>query len=77
MANEEHVALLRQGVKIWNTWREANPHVSPNLHDAVPRGSNLIRVDPFRAALSNTEPLQPAPRPVRQPIDTILNMMLR
>jgi hypothetical protein len=25
MANEEHVALLKQGVKVWNNWREANP----------------------------------------------------
>jgi hypothetical protein len=27
MANEEHVALLKQGVHGWNIWRKENPHV--------------------------------------------------
>ena len=25
MADEEQVALLKQGVEVWNKWREENP----------------------------------------------------
>jgi hypothetical protein len=31
MANEEHVALLRQGVEVWNAWRRENPDIRPDL----------------------------------------------
>src|SRR5687768_7481217 len=31
MANEEHVALLKQGVEVWNKWRKENPDVRPDL----------------------------------------------
>ena len=31
MANEEHVALLKQGVEVWNKWREENPDIKPDL----------------------------------------------
>ena len=31
MADEEHVELLQQGVKVWNKWREENPEVRPDL----------------------------------------------
>jgi uncharacterized protein YjbI with pentapeptide repeats len=34
MANEEHVALLRQGVEVWNRWRDKNPDVGPDLRKA-------------------------------------------
>ena len=34
MANPEHLAILKQGVKAWNTWREANPDVLPDLRQA-------------------------------------------
>jgi hypothetical protein len=30
MANEEHLAILRQGVAVWNAWREANPDIQPD-----------------------------------------------
>ena len=29
MANEEHLARLKQGVEAWNQWREANPGSVP------------------------------------------------
>ena len=28
MANEEHVAKLKEGVTAWNAWRRENPEVS-------------------------------------------------
>jgi hypothetical protein len=31
MANEEHLAIIRQGVSVWNKWREGNPEVVPDL----------------------------------------------
>jgi uncharacterized protein YjbI with pentapeptide repeats len=34
MADHEHVAILQQGVEVWNQWRKANPHVTPDLSDA-------------------------------------------
>jgi hypothetical protein len=48
MANEEHLARLKQGVDAWNTWREQNPAVVPDLSEAdIGRihlaGANLAR----------------------------------
>jgi hypothetical protein len=34
MADEEHVALLKQGAEVWNKWRQENPDVRPNLNEA-------------------------------------------
>src|SRR5215469_8341314 len=31
MANPEHLAILKQGVKVWNEWRQTNPTVIPDL----------------------------------------------
>ena len=31
MANEEHLAILKKGVKVWNAWREENPLIKPFL----------------------------------------------
>lgn len=31
MANPEHVEILKQGVDVWNRWREENPEVVPDL----------------------------------------------
>ncbi len=31
MANQEHLDLLKQGVEVWNRWREDNPDVRPEL----------------------------------------------
>jgi len=40
MANDEHVALLKQGAAAWNAWRLENPDIRPDLSKA-----NLIEAD--------------------------------
>jgi uncharacterized protein YjbI with pentapeptide repeats len=34
MADEEHLARLRQGVVAWNQWRDQNPGIRPDLGEA-------------------------------------------
>ena len=34
MANPEHLAILKQGVKAWNKWRKTNPDIIPDLTKA-------------------------------------------
>ena len=46
MANEEHIDILKQGVEIWNQWREEHPKILPHisgvdLNEANLRGINL------------------------------------
>ena len=40
MANDEHVALLKQGAAAW-AWRRKNQDVRPDLREAEPSGANL------------------------------------
>lgn len=47
MANREHVERLKQGVEVWNRWREENPDVVPDLSEA-----NLLNADLRGANLS-------------------------
>jgi uncharacterized protein YjbI with pentapeptide repeats len=41
MANDEHVALLKQGVAAWNAWRDRNPYIRQNLNQANLRGATI------------------------------------
>lgn len=45
MANEEHLAILEQGVEVWNQWRKDSPDVRPNLIGAGLTGACLNGVD--------------------------------
>ena len=45
MANAEHLQILRQGVKIWNAWREKNTVVCPDLGLAHLEGIDLRGAD--------------------------------
>lgn len=49
--NEKHLAILRQGVEVWNKWREDNPNVIPDLNGANLKGAKLIEVNLSRASL--------------------------
>ena len=65
MANPEHLAILKQGVKAWNLWRKQNPHELPdlvganlaeaNLSDAELSHADLRHADLSSANLSNAE----------------------
>jgi uncharacterized protein YjbI with pentapeptide repeats len=62
MAAEEHLQIIRQGVAVWNEWREKNPELIPdlskaNLHKADLnfanlRDANLTGAKLTRASLS-------------------------
>ena len=41
MANDEHFAILKQGVAAWNEWRRENPDIRPDLSGANLRGAKL------------------------------------
>ena len=52
MANDEHVALLKQGVAAWNAWRDENPDIRPDLSGADLSGADLSEADLSGADLS-------------------------
>ena len=41
MANKEHLSILKQGVKVWNSWREENAGIRPDLRKADLRAADL------------------------------------
>jgi uncharacterized protein YjbI with pentapeptide repeats len=62
MANDEHVAMLKQGVDAWNAWRDENANTYPDFTEAVlfrarlggyyHLKANLTRANLMRANLS-------------------------
>jgi hypothetical protein len=52
MPNDEHVALLKQGVEAWNAWREKNPDIRPDLREADLSDAKLGYANFSRADLS-------------------------
>ena len=51
MANDEHVALLKQGVTAWNAWRRENHNIRPDLSNADLSGADLSGANLARANL--------------------------
>ncbi|MHC4283571.1 MAG: pentapeptide repeat-containing protein [Planctomycetota bacterium] len=41
MANEEHLAIMKQGIKAWNAWLLKNQKVAPDLSGADLSGADL------------------------------------
>ncbi|MFN6153513.1 MAG: pentapeptide repeat-containing protein [Dolichospermum sp.] len=52
MANEEHLAILKQGVGVWNNWRLKTNLLIPNLIRSDLSGANLIGANLIGANLS-------------------------
>jgi uncharacterized protein YjbI with pentapeptide repeats len=52
MAKEEQLAILKQGVEVWNRWREENLDIAIDLQEAHLRGINLNSVNLSGANLS-------------------------
>jgi uncharacterized protein YjbI with pentapeptide repeats len=55
MANEEHVNLLKQGVEVWNRWRQENPAIRPDLSGADLSATDLRRADLHVADLGRAD----------------------
>jgi hypothetical protein len=55
MANEEHLKILKQGVKAWNKWREENPDIEPKLIKAELFDIHLSKADLSGADFSGAE----------------------
>jgi hypothetical protein len=51
MANEEQLAILRQGVEVWNNWRYKNANVTINLTRAILTGVDLTGINFVEAKL--------------------------
>lgn len=45
MANEEHLAILRQGIEVWNQWRRQYPEIKPDLSKAYLLAKYLNKAD--------------------------------
>jgi Pentapeptide repeats (8 copies) len=60
MVNDQHVAVLNQGVAAWNAWREENPDIRPylnaaNLSGAILKRANLLEANFNSADLSGAD----------------------
>ena len=45
MGNPEHLEILKQGVEVWNRWRDENDKIKPDLREAYLHGANLSGAD--------------------------------
>jgi hypothetical protein len=52
MANQQHLAILKQGVEVWNQWRKEHPEIRPDLSEADWVETDLIWPN-SRSAFSN------------------------
>ncbi|BCS87363.1 pentapeptide repeat-containing protein [Pseudodesulfovibrio sediminis] len=55
MANSEHLKILKQGIEVWNQWREDNPKVTPDFQGAILQGANLKGADLKGANLQHAD----------------------
>ena len=55
MANPEHLAILKQGVEVWNKWRTLNYEIIPDLSKANLMASNLKEANLCRANLAKAD----------------------
>jgi uncharacterized protein YjbI with pentapeptide repeats len=55
MANAEQLAILKEGVQVWNSWRELNRNVPLDLESADLSGIDLERIDLADANLEGAD----------------------
>ena len=55
MANEDHIARLKEGVDAWNAWRAENPHIRPDLQAADLSEANLREANLTEANLRGAD----------------------
>jgi hypothetical protein len=55
MADDTHIAVLKQGVAAWNEWRAAHATARPDFSSAGLRGLDLAKVDLAGANLRNAD----------------------
>lgn len=55
MANQEHLKILKQGVDVWNKWREENRDIRADLRRTDLRRADLSRAVLIGADLSETD----------------------
>jgi len=60
MTNQEHLVILKQGVEVWNQWRNRHTTIQPDLRGtdltgAILRGANLSGANLSGADLSNAD----------------------
>lgn len=53
MANQEHLALIKQGVTVWNEWYKKNKRTIPDLAQANLNGLNLHGINLQKANLNH------------------------
>ena len=55
MANQQHLALLKQSIEDWNEWRQTHHEIQPDLSGADLKGARLQRIDLSHAYLNNAD----------------------
>jgi uncharacterized protein YjbI with pentapeptide repeats len=55
MANQEHLDILAQGRKTWNSWRKENQAISPDLRAANLYGAKLSNAKLYRTDLAGAD----------------------
>jgi uncharacterized protein YjbI with pentapeptide repeats len=53
MANQEQLAILKQGVEVWNEWRKVNPDIEIVLQEVNLSGADIREVDFSMAKLND------------------------
>lgn len=55
MANQEHLDILKQGVEVWNRWREEYLEIQPDLSEATLNGANLSGANLTQATFTGAD----------------------
>jgi uncharacterized protein YjbI with pentapeptide repeats len=55
MADQAHLAVLKQGVEAWNEWRAAHADIRPDLSNVSLRGFDLAAAELARADLREAD----------------------